>query len=868
MRNNTVELKINASSRDAERAIDRVADGLDEVGDEAKTATRKTKKLDKATTGLSGSMSAASSGAKLLTGALAGIGTGMLIHKAVSDFAALDDGLIGVKKTTGLAGEQLEGLESSIHGLASTIPVSQQRLLEIAQAAGQLGVKGRKNIEAFTETLARMETASDVVGEEGAKAMARILNVTGEATSEVDKLGSVVVSLGNNMAASESEIVRMATEIAQATSAFKSSSAQAAAMGAAMRSMGVRAELGGSTVGKAMRTIEAAVSSGGTALRNLEALTGQTGEQLQQTFEQNAPQAFMVFLQGLNQAMDGGKTAEEVLEQFGLRGEEVLKVLPTMAKRNKELARAFNLANAEVDTGTALLEESTIAAGSFGSQLRIARNMATEVASTIGEGLAPTIVDIIGDVRDWVRENEEFIRQDLPTYIDEIATSLATAAGWFHTFGEALGTVAGMSLYGPDDTLMRLEEQAEGLREKIAMITQMPEVGEFWQEKLEGFRKELEITEKTIARIQKQRYPGPPPEPKPKPDEETGGDKPSKDEPGGDKPQTPTFDFEAEKEAALRKRQLEEFNKAYKQATMDSFEFERSQIKAQAKAYKDAGAEAVKVNEWKAAQLKKIAKDEAREQREIKEEFADDYAEATLSQFEFEKREIDALAEKYKEAGVDAVKVAEWRKAEIARISKEETESQKETADKHFDRLQEMSREAAKNMQQGFSNFYFDLMRGEFNSLEDLGRSVFDNLSRMAADHLAQQSAIGLFGDNFMSGGSGNLGGIVGGAMSLFSGGGGAAPPSTGTFQGIPLADGGLINEPIYGVGKSGTKYLMGEAGPEYVVPKKDMQQSQEKQVIINNNITVQAPNGNISKESMTQLQRKIGKSMNRSMRQ
>lgn len=96
-------------------------------------------------------------------------------------------------------------------------------------------------------------------------------------------------------------------------------------------------------------------------------------------------------------------------------------------------------------------------------------------------------------------------------------------------------------------------------------------------------------------------------------------------------------------------------------------------------------------------------------------------------------------------------------------------------------------------------------------------------LQRMISEWMAAQAMIGLFGEGFGKGGP--LGGLLGtaikgltGAISGASGGGwDFATWDSGGY--IGMASGGIINEPVLGIGKSGQSYLFGESGPEMVTP-------------------------------------------------
>src|SRR6056300_520698 len=124
---------------------------------------------------------------------------------SLAAFAKYETGLIKVGKTADLQGKELKVFGKEITNLSGTIPLSTRELLDLASSAAQLGVKGKDNIIKFTETVAKLGTATDIVGEEGSRAIARLLNITGEGVQTVDKFAAIITRLGNNVAASESE---------------------------------------------------------------------------------------------------------------------------------------------------------------------------------------------------------------------------------------------------------------------------------------------------------------------------------------------------------------------------------------------------------------------------------------------------------------------------------------------------------------------------------------------------------------------------------------------------------------------------------------------------------------------------------------
>jgi TP901 family phage tail tape measure protein len=299
------------------------------------------------------------------------------VRRLVTDFGSFDEALIKVGKTTNISGNDLTNLGEQIKNL--DIPVATNDLLKYAEAAGQLGVSGSDNLVKFVDTMARLEKSSDIVGEEGAKSIARILNVSGEGIDTVDNFGSVIVALGNNFAASEREILSHTTEVSRAISVHKVAAAESAALGVSMASLGIRAEGGGSVVGRTFNTINKAIQGGGESLQQLIAITGMTEAQLKSTFKDNAPAVFQSFLSGLNSIDKSGGDMIATLEGIGLKGEEVNKTLPVMAKNSALLARAMSQAKKEVADATALIKESNTAFSTMNADLDKTKKKLTNV---------------------------------------------------------------------------------------------------------------------------------------------------------------------------------------------------------------------------------------------------------------------------------------------------------------------------------------------------------------------------------------------------------------------------------------------------------------------------------------------------------
>lgn len=249
-------------------------------------------------------------------------------YDTVSNF---DSGLKNVQKTTGLTSKETKGLGKEFVTLSRNLKtVSSQSLTEYATVAGQLGVKGTPNILKFSEALAKLETASDIKGEQGGAEIARLLTLTDGGVQNVKTFADEIVNLGNNFAATESEILGNATRIAQATGVYKLGRESVLAYATATKSVGVEAELVGSTIGRTLGTIEG-LSRSTKGAEQLTKLLGYSQAELQKRFKENSAGVLTDFIGALNKIDKSGGSVNATLEKLGINAIRDKTVLGSLA---------------------------------------------------------------------------------------------------------------------------------------------------------------------------------------------------------------------------------------------------------------------------------------------------------------------------------------------------------------------------------------------------------------------------------------------------------------------------------------------------------------------------------------------------------
>jgi len=166
---------------------------------------------------------------------------GAMMAAPIVSAAQLETGMVGVKKTTGLA---LAEISAGIGDLVDKkIPTTIEGFNQIAETAGQLGIKGKKDIFEFTEGVAKMTAVSDLAADRAASSFAGFSNVFKIPLAQVENMGSSINELSNRTNASAGYIVDAMQRIGRPidTLTFQ----QLAGLSATFADVGLQAEVGG-----------------------------------------------------------------------------------------------------------------------------------------------------------------------------------------------------------------------------------------------------------------------------------------------------------------------------------------------------------------------------------------------------------------------------------------------------------------------------------------------------------------------------------------------------------------------------------------------------------------------------------------------
>lgn len=363
------------------------------------------------------------------------IKTGETLNKAVTipiiaaGFAATkmaiswEDAFADVKKTFPGTEAELSKFNDTLIEMSKQIPVTAEELSAIAAEGGQLGIQAQ-NLAKFTRTVADLKVATNL-GDEGASQMAKFANIVGMSQDNFDRLGSVIVELGNNTATTEADIMNMAMRLAGAGSTIGMSESQILGVSAALSSVGIEAQAGGSAMSKVMIDIAQQVELGGDKLKDYAKVCGMTSKEFSNVFKDDPTAILGKFIQGLGSAESQGKSTIGILDNLDLTETRVRDTLLRAAGASDIFTDAIDMGARAWDENSALAQEAAAKYDTTAGQLQILKNTLRDVGKSFGDSLLPSFKEGVSKAKefaDMISKLDDGTKQN----IIKVALALAT----------------------------------------------------------------------------------------------------------------------------------------------------------------------------------------------------------------------------------------------------------------------------------------------------------------------------------------------------------------------------------------------------------------------------------------------------------
>ena len=329
---------------------------------------------------------------------------------AIKSAVDFESAFAGVRKTVDATEAEFAQLSTGLREMAKNIPVTAVELAKIQEIAGQLGVSGVKNLQKFTETIAKIAVTTNLTREAAATNFARIANIMQEPLDNVDRMGASIVDLGNNFATTEAEITEFANRIAGAGQVAGLTTADIMGFGAAFSSVGVRAERGGTAVSKALIMMGTAVAEGGEKLEDFADIAGLTSEEFVTAYKENAGRAFALFIEGLGKA---GLKGAEILKELELGDQRLVQSFLSVGGASGILTDALDKSSKAYEENNALNEEAEKRFATTASQIEIFKNNVNDLNISLGDTFLPILNDILPALTGVIEKLQSLTEEDV-----------------------------------------------------------------------------------------------------------------------------------------------------------------------------------------------------------------------------------------------------------------------------------------------------------------------------------------------------------------------------------------------------------------------------------------------------------------------
>ena len=329
-------------------------------------------------------------------------GAGLAV-KAAIDY---ESAFAGVKKTVDeTATVSYQKLSDGIRQMAKELPASAVEIANVAEVAGQLGIKA-EDILTFSRTMIDMGESTNLSAEEAATAIAKIANILGLTSDEYGRFGASVVDLGNNFATTEKDIVEMTNRLAAGGKLAGLTAPEILGLANAMSSVGIEAEAGGTAMTQTLTAIGNAVSlttkDSADDLALIAKVAGTTSEEFQKAWKEKPAEALQAFIKGLNTAREQGANMDAILMKLGMTGVRQGNMLKSLALSSDKMSAAVERSNQAWKDNTALTNEANKRYETTESQLKMFRNQLTDIAIEFGGPLIKALRSGLDAVKPWL----------------------------------------------------------------------------------------------------------------------------------------------------------------------------------------------------------------------------------------------------------------------------------------------------------------------------------------------------------------------------------------------------------------------------------------------------------------------------------
>jgi len=419
----------------------------------AKTSTSLTKTITKA--GL------AIAGAFALRAIVSGIGG------ATDTIVEFDEAMANLQKTTGLSKEAAIELAKELKQFDTR--TSTKALLELASAAGRLGLEGSEIIDftrevdkAFVALGDSLEGNAEEIGLTLGKIAANFdLEERFGIGEAINKVGSSLNELGANSKATESAIIDFTNRLSGVASQAGITVPEVQALGALFDETGQSIEVASTTFNKLLPAM-------GANVEKFAAIAGKGVEEFRVILEEDAFEALKLVAVGAKSSEKGLIGLTETLKNFGVDSARAASIVGILANKTERLTELQAIANKAFDEGTSLTDEFNIKNETLGANLEKISNSYDNWITSLdsGDGILSITVGLFADFVQFLDKASKSIEEIRAQGEDNAWAEILRNDLGDVTFLTKKLTASGLDeIKARERAIELISEQLEGLKE-------------------------------------------------------------------------------------------------------------------------------------------------------------------------------------------------------------------------------------------------------------------------------------------------------------------------------------------------------------------------------------------------------------------
>lgn len=362
---------------------------------------------------------------------------------SVVAFAKQERAFTNVERT---AEGSLGNIREALMDLSTTIPVAFTDLANTATLGNQLGI-ATEDLQAFTETVTAFSTVTGISIDSSAQAFGKLGNLLGVSADDYDRLASAISYAGRTTAATESQIISIAQEIAPAAASAGFAADEVVGLSAALGSIRVPPERSRSTILQFFETLNTAVANGGQDLENFAKVVGVTTSELDSMVRSGQGQDILSRFVNSAAASDTIEVTQ-ALQALGLAGLRTNPTIRALKDNTDLLATSLNNSKQAYADNTELQYQMAFILDDLSTKWSTTVNAVVNLAAALGGTLAPVIGPLLDGVKGLVIGFTDFINTPIGGFITNVVAVIvgATAAYAAYRAAIALSTASTYAL--------------------------------------------------------------------------------------------------------------------------------------------------------------------------------------------------------------------------------------------------------------------------------------------------------------------------------------------------------------------------------------------------------------------------------------